>query len=52
MTPVGTLQDPFLSQTEHGLALIDVYGDAATLQSGTHFGTTGNLYITRTLQDV
>lgn len=52
VAPGGTLQDPYLSQEAYGAALIDVYGDAATLQAGTHFGTTGALTPTRTFFDV
>lgn len=50
--PSGDLVDPFISQSLYGLAVIDVYGDAAFVQSGAHHGTSGPLQIERTLTDV
>lgn len=39
----GQLTDPIQSQTAYGTGLIDIYGDAATLQSGAHAGTLPSL---------
>lgn len=48
----GEIADPQLSQAAYGVAQVDIYGEAATLQTGAHFGSLPAFTVTGSITDV